>query len=211
MQTQIDNLQEEIQSDIIENVSNTTKANEIIEKVDTLGSLYDQKYVQEIRELKTEIKGFESKLDEKIKEAEEAIRHRKKMHDYMNDIFILRMYLNQEFRILWNTYENRIGNAISPEMICSLSRREQIYNDGGYKFTVYIICVIDKIPELRNFSVELCKFCVKINEKLHPITIPHAIVINAIRDLKNSSRTLQEYNVTDKLLEELWSMSNSHS
>jgi hypothetical protein len=115
------------------------------------------------------------------------------------------MYLNKQFKKFGNTYENILSNTVTQEMLHSLSRREKIYDDIGYKFAVYIICVNEKIPKLNNFSVELCRFYIQLNEKLHPPTVPPSVVMNAIRELKRAmdEPLLGEYSITDKVLDEI--------
>jgi hypothetical protein len=61
-----------------------------------------------------------------------------------------------------------------------------------------------KIPELNNFSVELCRFYIQLNEKLHPPTVPPSVVMNAIRELRMANEPLLgEYSITDKMLDEI--------
>jgi uncharacterized protein YoxC len=212
MQQQIDDLQEDIHSEIYEIVEDTSKAGKIVNDVNTLGTLYEQKFVGEIKGLKnsirtleTEVKNLSNELDNKILEVEEHSKRSVRLNNYTKCLFIIRSYLNKQFRYCWNIYENKIKETITHEMLCSLSKRENIYDDVGYKFAVYILCVTDKIPELISFPTELCQFYVLLNEKMHPSIIPHSIVVSAVQKLRNSVNEplMQEYRITRSVLDDI--------
>lgn len=203
------NLQEDIQDKIYENAKDTTKASDIISDVNTLETLYDKKHFEKIKELSSKVHSLQEQLDEEMRESEKF----SKLRVYMKDLFILRMYLNEQFHNRGKKYESILRNTVTQEMLRSFSRRESIYEKPGYRFAVYLLCVNENtgivgvtcISKSDKFSDEMCKFYIQLNDKLHPNVIPHSIVMNAIRELRSSvnESSLREYSITNKVLDEM--------
>jgi hypothetical protein len=206
----IDHLHEEIDAKIYENVQDLTKAGEIVDDVNALGELYMDKIrfsQKQLNNAQMQLNNAQKQLNDTISELEKSQEHARKRSIHMKNLFIVREYINKKFRNYWYEYEEKLNNQITYQMLQSHSTREKIYDDSGYKFAVYILCVNEKIPVLQSFSTELCEFYIQLNEKIHQHITPHSVVVGAIRDLRNATRDKDpiqsEYNITDDVLNEI--------
>jgi hypothetical protein len=196
-----ESLNEKIITDIYENVEDPNKSSEIIGDVNTL----TKSYMYDINALKGKIQRLNDEASENVKEAERVSERAEKLSIHFKNLLKIRGYLNQQFRIYWNRYESKIKDELTQEMLCSQSKREHIYDDSGYKFAVYVLCIKTLIPELAGFSKELCEFYIKLNDKIHPNFLPRIITMNAVRELKESINDplIKEYNITIEVLNDI--------
>ena len=192
-------LHEEISVKIYENVPEQTNATNIMSDI----NLLENYYIDKIREMQISLQNHLNTVNETVLKLEEAHNRAKRVDLHLKNLFIVRGYLNRQFRNYWRKYEDKI--SVSHEMLVSLSDRENIYDDIGYKFAVYILAHKEPIPELRNFSKDLCIFYIKINEKIHPKIYPLSVVVEAIRSLRSytNETPIREFNVTDEILNEI--------
>jgi predicted nucleic acid-binding Zn-ribbon protein len=66
----------DLQEKIYENVEDKTKAEELVTDFNSLETLHRQKYVEDIKELKTKIHSLEDELDDKlIKDVQKNFMH----------------------------------------------------------------------------------------------------------------------------------------
>lgn len=178
--------------------------------IDIINETYviDDIYMCEIREILKQQALQQEKQKQRFDKLEKALEVSKKREAqrqvHMKNLLIIRGYLNRQFRNFWNKYEEKINDKVNLEMLCKYSKRESIYDDVGYKFAVYILDTRNKIQELLNFSLELCKFYILLNEKMHPPISPHSVVVRAIQDIRlaiHEDVYLQrEYSITDEVL-----------
>lgn len=200
----IDTLHEEISTKIYENVKNTQIAEEIIGDVNELGELYAIKIRNTQKALDSAQRSLDvakRELDNTVLELEESQRRTKRMQVHLKDLFIVRGYLNKQFRCFWKEHEEKISGQVTDEMLHHYSNRENIYEDAGYKFAVYILSVTNRIPVLMGFSRELCEFYIQLNEKIHPKIVPRSVVVEAIRNLR--MERCDGFNITDEILNEI--------
>jgi hypothetical protein len=202
----IDHLHEEIDAKIYENVQDPIKAGEIVDDVNTLGELYMGKIrisQRQLNDAKKQFNDAQRQLNETVSELEKSQEHARKRSFHMKNLFIVREYLNKKFRNYWYEYEEKISNQVTHQMLQRYSTREKIYDDAGYKFAVYVLCVDEKTPVSR----ELCQFYIQLNEKIHQRITPHSVVIGAIQYLRNAihddDTIRREYAITDDVLNEI--------
>lgn len=208
----INNIKSQIFDQLYGNIEDENIVTEIYDNVEEL----HKQCIDEMRTLKNDI---QNKLDEYDKKLNKLDDERKNSYKAHKIVYLVRQTMNVLFPNMYNKYAEHLNNINYDELARStqfMKRTEIVHKDNGCKFA---LAVYHGKISVENFSKDLCKYYITLNDKFHPKIKP---INNTIENIKELKLLMQEntnicecletpINVVEELIEKLNNNKNIYS
>jgi hypothetical protein len=178
-----ENIDDDISTDIYANICDISDLHdELCKKAIAKKDIENNKIIDN---LEIQIATYKKTITEQNNEIEETMKQNKLFRENLKNLFTIRQYMNLLFNKLWDAYKSKIEQLVTKDMLEKIKINETKKNKDGIKFTAYILYCQNKIPQLKNFSTDLCTYYIEINNQLHPKIKPlNILVLNALKNIK---------------------------